>query len=99
MSTSLSKRRMTQKAKADVEESLDAIEDYKEDLAEMEAELARELEEIKDRWGEIANEISEIPVKPYKKDVLIDLFGVAWFPYHVVESGGEIIKVAGFSVE
>ena len=99
MSTSLSKRRMTQKAKADVEESLDAIEDYKEDLAEMEAELARELEEIKDRWGEIANEISEIPVKPFKKDVLIDLFGVAWFPYHAVESGGEIIEVAGFSVE
>jgi len=96
LSTSLSKRRMTQKARADVNESLDAIKDYEEDLAEMEAELAEELKEINDRWGEIASEISEIPAKPYKKDVLIDLFGVAWFPYHVLNIEGEPVELPGF---
>ena len=89
---------MTQKARADVNESLDAIEDYQEDHAEMEAELAEELKEINDRWGEIASEISEIPAKPYKKDVLIDLFGVAWFPYHVVNIEGEPVELPGFKV-
>lgn len=99
LSTSLSKRRMTQKAKADVEESLDAIAEYKEDLKELEADLTKELGEIKTSWEKIANEIEEIPVKPYKKDVLIDLFGVAWMPYHVMEADGELFELPAFESE
>ena len=99
ISTSLSKRRMTKKAKADVEESLDAIDDYKKDMDELEERLKEEIKEINDRWSQIASEVSEIPVKPYKKDVQIDLFGVAWFPYHLVNVGEETVEVPGFTVK
>ena len=51
VSRSLSKRRMTEKAKADVEESRDALEDLAKDYAEMEHEKAEALEEINERWG------------------------------------------------
>jgi hypothetical protein len=40
--------------------------------------------------------MTEIPVTPYKKDVLIDLFGVAWMPFHVVQVEGEILELPGF---
>jgi hypothetical protein len=99
ISTSLSKRRMTQKAKADVDESLEAIEDYKKDMEELEERLKEEIKEISDRWNQIANDISEIPVKPYKKDVQVDLFGVAWFPYHLVKVGEKIIEMPGFTTK
>jgi len=97
MSTSLTKRRMTSQAKADVEESLDAIDDFKKQIAALEKEKAQELQEVNSRWGEIANRVSEIPVTPYKKDVLVDLFGVAWLPYHLVQIGNEMSELPGYS--
>lgn len=97
MSTSFTKRRMTAQAKADVEESVDAIEDYKKQIAELEKEKTQELQEVNNRWGEIANQVSEIPISPYKKDVLIDLFGVAWLPYHLVQKGDKESELPGYS--
>ncbi len=99
VSTSLTKRRMTSKAKADVEESLDAIEDYQEDIEELEEELTQEINEINDHWGEVASDISEIPVKPYKKDVRLDLFGVAWMPFFIIGHGGDLLEIPGYSDE
>ena len=96
ISSSMSKRRMTAKAKADVEESEDAIEDMEKDIAELKREMDEAMEDVNERWGEIANDISEITVRPYKTDVLIDLFGVAWAPYHLVQLGKEIIELPGY---
>ncbi len=98
MTTSLSKRRMTEQAKADVEESEEAIEEYKKNIADLEAEAKEAIEEISDRWEAVAEEITTIPVTPYKKDVLVELFGVGWFPYHVVEIEGRVLELPGFGL-
>jgi len=97
LTTSLSKRRMTEQAKADVEESLDAIQVLKKQIAALEQEKAVTLEEVNDRWGEAANQVREIPLTPNKKDVLLDLFGVAWLPYHLVKVGEQTVELPGFS--
>lgn len=99
ISSSLSKRRMTEQAKADVEESLDAITDFKKQIAALEKEKQNELEAVNDRWGELANQAEDIPVTPYKKDILVDLFGVAWMPYHVVQVGDQTIELPGYGSE
>ncbi len=96
LTTSLTKRRQTAAAKADVEESLATIEDYKRQIAELEKEKTEALEEVSDRWAESTNQISEIPVTPLKKDVLLDLYGVAWLPYHIVQLGEEVIELPGY---
>jgi len=96
LSTSLTKRRQTASAKADVEESIDAIAELKTQQAALEKEKAEMLEEINQRWGELANQITDIPVAALKKDVLLDLFGVAWMPYHLVAVGNEIIELPGY---
>jgi hypothetical protein len=90
LSSSLSKRRMTAQAKADVEESQDAIGDLEKQVAALEKEQAHALEEVNRRWGDIANQISEVTVAALKKDVLIDIFGVAWVPYYVLD-GDELL--------
>jgi DNA repair exonuclease SbcCD ATPase subunit len=96
LSTSLSKRRMTEKAKSDIEESQEAIQQYQKDIAELEKEKALALEEINQKWSDVVDDVAEISVSPYKKDVLVDLFGVAWLPYHVVQVGDQVLELPGY---
>ena len=96
LSTSLSKRRMTERAEADVEESEEAIDDFKQQIADLEKELQRAIEDVQAKWADIADDMTEISVRPYKKDILVDLFGVAWFPYYVVETEGRTLELPGF---
>jgi hypothetical protein len=96
VSSSLTKRRMTAKAKADVEESLDEIEAFKQELAEMENGLAVELDEINDRWADIASGIEEIVVTPYKKNIHLELFGIAWFPHWLLKEDDRVFEVPGY---
>jgi hypothetical protein len=97
LSTSLTRRRLTEQAKADVDESLDAIDDYKDQIDTLDQEKAQAIKEINDRWAHAANQVEEIPVTPYKKDVILDLFGVAWVPYHWVQVGDEIVELPGYA--
>jgi len=97
ISGSLTKRRMSARAKADVEESIQAIADFQRQLEDLEDELAEELDELDDQWIESASEIVELVKTPKKKDIYIDLFGLAWFPHWQVEQGGEIQELLGFT--
>jgi len=97
LSTSLTKRRMTSQAKADVEESIQSIEAYKKEIEDLEKERQEELAEINQKWQDILEETEEIPVAPYKKDILIELFGVAWMPYYLYEEGGRQVELGAYS--
>jgi small-conductance mechanosensitive channel len=99
LSSSMTKRRMTQRAKEDVEESEDAIEEFEKEIKELEREKAEALKEAAERWEEVVSEVDEIRVTPYKKDIFTELFGVAWMPYHVVRSGDIVEEVPGFGPE
>jgi hypothetical protein len=96
LSTSLTKRRMTSQAKADVEESQAAIDEMEKQVAALESQQASDREEINQRWGEMIKDITEIPVTPLKKDVLLDFFGVAWMPFHVVKVGETLEEIPGY---
>ncbi|MEW6405765.1 MAG: hypothetical protein AB1649_28570, partial [Chloroflexota bacterium] len=99
LSSSLSKRRMTENAKAEVEESLDAIAQFKKQLVELERQREETVQEINDRWGRMVNESSEVTINPKKTDVFIRLFGVAWMPYYTVQSGSETFELPAFGAE
>jgi hypothetical protein len=99
LSTQLTKRRLTEQAKADVDESVDAIADFKKQITELEAQKEQALAEVNSAWGDIANQITEIPIAALKKDVLLDLFGVAWMPYHVAKIGEEITELPGYGAK
>lgn len=96
VSTSLTKRRMTEQAKAEVEESVEAIAGYKEQLKALQAEQEAALAEINDRWGDLVNDISEVTVTPKKTDIFVERFGVAWMPFYLVESGGRLVELPAF---
>jgi len=97
LSRSLSKRRMTEKAEADVKESLQAIEEFEREIKELQAEQGEALDQVNEHWEEIASQVTEIQVTPYKKDILVEAFGVAWFPHYVVKIDGQIMELEGYS--
>ena len=99
LSSSLTKRRMTEQAKADVEESIDAIDLFKRQIKELEQQREEMVAEINDRWGRVVSDTSEVTVNPKKTDVFLNLFGVAWMPYYVVDTGGETVEVPAFGAE
>jgi len=99
VSSSLSKRRQTEQARADVEESVDAIELYKKQIAEVESRRSELVAELNDKWGHVVNDITEITVNPKKTDVFLETFGVAWLPYYSVSAGGSALELPAFGVE
>jgi hypothetical protein len=99
ISSSLTKRRMAKRAKSDVDESVAAIKDYKEQIKALEDEKEAAIQAIREKWAELAGQVSEIPVSPLKKDVLLDFFGVAWMPFHLVKIGEQITELPGFSIK
>ena len=86
LSTSLSKRRMTSQAEADIKETEANIEDYRKELAGLEEEMAERLEALDDRWLELAADIQQHVVTPRRQDVQLVFFGVLWLPWRL-ESG------------
>ena len=96
ISTSLTKRRMTSKAKADLEASEKDVKEIEEDMKEMEGELQEELEAVKDHWEDALDNVVEETVSPYKKNIFIELFGLLWIPHYVFKNNGEKIIVPAF---
>lgn len=96
LSSSLTKRRMTEQAKADVEESLDAIDQFKAQIKDLEKRREEVIAEINDRWGRVVNEITEVTIAPKKTDVFVKLFGVAWMPYYIIDSDTEMLELPAF---
>ncbi len=96
ISTSLTKRRMTEQAKADVEESKDAIAEYQRQITDLDEEMQQTVQEINDRWGDIVNKVEELEIRPTKSNIYVELFGVAWMPYYLVESGGQMFELPAF---
>ncbi len=98
LTSSLTRRRMTEKAKASVKESQETIKTLEKQITALSNEKAAALETIQNKWAEIVNQSIEIPLTPLKKDIMIDLFGLAWFPHHLVQAGTEISELPGFQV-
>ena len=99
LSSSLTKRRMTEQAKGEVEESLDAIEEFKRQIKEVERRREEVIVEINDKWGKLVSGVSDVIVAPKKSDVFITLFGVAWLPYYSIRTNNELMELPAFGPE
>jgi hypothetical protein len=98
VSAAMSKRSKTARAQEDVQESIEEIAELEGDLAELKEELAAELQEIEEKWADIAADVIEIPVSPYKKDIDVRRFGVAWVPYYLVQLDDDFQTVPAFQL-
>jgi hypothetical protein len=99
VTTQFTKQRQARDAKDEVEESEDAIAQYRKDLAELQRQRQQVVDDVNSSWGDVVNKISEVTLAPKKTDIFINLFGVAWMPYYQVRAGGTILELPAFGAE
>jgi len=99
ISGALSKHRMASDASASVKESEQTIADLQAQITGLEKEKAQKIAEVDQRWGDIASQSDEITIPALKKDVNVELFGVAWFPYYTVQVGGQPREIPAYGAE
>ena len=80
LSRASSKRRMTERAKLEIEEGEEQIQTYEKELKELQTELQADIEGIHDRWAEVAEQLDEFHVRPRRADVQIVFLGLGWRP-------------------
>jgi hypothetical protein len=97
ISTTLTKRRLTSQARQDVEREKVELEELVKQLEELEAQHTRDVTAMQQRAADQASEVVEVPVTPYKKDIFVDLFGIAWCPYYTVTVNGQQRELPAFS--
>jgi hypothetical protein len=97
LTTSLTKRRMTAAAKSDVDESKDTIADLQKQIAGLEKERDAALQAVNTRWAQAAAPTGEVTIAPQKTNLFLDVFGLAWLPYYVVQEASSRIEIPGFA--
>jgi hypothetical protein len=97
LSSSLSKHRMTEQAKDEVQESEDAIKTYEAQLADLQQQRQQLLDQAGSKWGDSVNTVTEIPILPKKTDIYVNLFGVAWLPYYQIQGGAAPVEIPAFA--
>lgn len=99
LTTQLTKRRMTEQAQANVDESVATIKQYQTQLQELQQRREQAVAQVGERWASVVNQVSEIQIPAKKSDVYVEYFGVAWQPYYLIRAGGEIYELPGSGVE
>lgn len=99
VSSSLTKRRLTSQARQDVDEEQAELDDLVKQLEELEAEHTREVTALQQEAAERIGQVTEVPLTPYKKDLFVDLFGIAWCPFYTVIVNGQTRELPAFSAE
>lgn len=99
VSSSLTKRRLTSQARQVVEREQGELEDLITLKAELEAEHTRKTTALQQEAAERTDQVSTVPLSPYKKDIFIDLFGIAWCPYYTVIVNGQTRELPAYSAE
>jgi hypothetical protein len=99
LTSQLSKRRMTEQAKADVDESIATIRHYKQQIQELQQKREQFVSQVNEKWAALVNQVEEIQIPAKRSDVFVEYFGVAWQPFYLIRAAGEIYELPGFGAE
>ncbi len=99
VTTQFAKHRLAQSAKAQVQESQENIVRLSNELEILEKERDTVADEINNRWGSMVSNFDEVAIKPKKTDIYVNIFGVAWMPYYIVQSGSETLELPAFGAD
>jgi hypothetical protein len=81
LSTAATKRRMTTKALANVQQSEEEIERLEEEIKQMTKEMEEEAQAIAEEWEDAVEQVETYTVKPRRSDIKVELVTLAWAPY------------------
>ncbi len=95
-SSTMTKHRMAEEAAARLEQEKSDLAALEAQKASLDANKAADLAAVREKWLKVAEDVQEIPVAPAKKDIYVELFGIAWLPYYTVKAGLEDRLIPAF---
>jgi hypothetical protein len=99
VSRTLSKSRMARQAKEDLKQEELELRQLEEQAEKAEAIFKQQLDELEKKWTKIAHEMVEEQITAYKKDVINEVFGIAWMPCYVIETQGSLRYIPAWHAE
>lgn len=88
--------RMRRQTDEDLKESNDVIGEMEREMAELEQKFELELQQLNQKWANIANTFEEYLITPYKKDIQLEMFGVGWVPKWMAYINGQLVLIDAF---
>jgi len=89
-------RRYVKKAESDVEESVETIKIYHEEIEELEAAWETRQEAITQEYKKALTQIQSITVRAHKQDIDIRFCGLAWFPFWEIDFDNQHIMLPAY---
>lgn len=96
LSQTTRQRRYVKDAKAEVEESVEAIKMYEEQLEELRASWEGIEQQIASEWNAVLDEIQEIIIKAKRTDIDVRFCGLVWFPFWEFTTGDGVRRIAAY---
>jgi hypothetical protein len=85
------------RSRGDVELHRQNLSELDEKIVELEEQFERELKIVNDRWARVAQQQSEFVIQPYKKDIMIDMFGIGWIPFYYANINGQSLMLPAYT--
>jgi hypothetical protein len=79
-----SRRRLANKAKMEVEENRQAVEELEAELTELQNELEQEIYKITPKSVDILKALTTLTLRPRRSEINVKLVGLAWVPAWVI---------------
>lgn len=73
-----------------------AIVEIEDAIEAKQRELEAELGNINEKWKKIAQTVEEYKIKPYKKDIALEAFGIGWVPLWYVMLNNQPLLLLAF---
>lgn len=86
-------RRYKGSAQEDLSESEAVLVELERDMDELQQKFEFELDKVQRKWVDIANQVEEVRVTPYKKDIHVEVFGVGWLPQYMLNINNQPIMI------
>lgn len=96
---SLAKRRLSQQARSDLEQYQQQLASFREQLEALTHTRDEALQQAQEQWAEKVNDLVEVPINPQKKDIYLELFGIAWMPFYVARMGEKLLELPAYRAE
>jgi hypothetical protein len=86
-------RRYKGSAREDMIESEVILREIEEDMDQLQARFEFELAKVQEKWADIASQVEEYRITPYKKDIHLEVFGVGWMPQHIMVLNNQPVTI------
>lgn len=81
MGSALNRRRMTARAKADVEESLESLDEMRQKQQQLTMEIQEQAKKISEKWEHPESSLVTEEVAPRRSEVNVHFIALGWLPF------------------